>query len=701
LRKRLLRIGVGTSLAAFLYFSPLAEAQTVDETKLVRLGGNTRGEANAVNDRGRVDDSFALNHLLLQLKRSPEQEAAAQAFVEDLQDPQSANYHKFISTEEFGERFGAAAQDLHAVTNWLKSQGFTVNGMHPNGMIVDFSGTAGQVREAFHTEIHKLDVDGASHIANMSDPQIPEALAPVVEGVVSLHDFMPRPMVKARPKYTYTASGVTLEAVVPGDLQTIYNFNAAYAKNLTGLGQTIVVLEDSDMYSTADFTTFRSVFGLTKAYPSGSLAQVHPGGTVGGCLDPGANADDVETELDAEWASASAPNAAIVVASCADTRTNFGGFIALQNLISVKPYPSIVSISYGESESENGAASNAYINALYQNAAAVGVSVFVSAGDEGAASSDGGYASASHGVTVSAFASTPNNTAVGGTDFADAYDRTVSSYWGSTNGSNYASALKYIPEIPWNGSCASVLVAAVYGYSSTYGPNGFCASTTAKSQGWLEVVAGSGGASNCATGTPTQVGVASGSCQGYAKPKWQSVTGNPSDKVRDIPDVSMFASNGVWGHYYVFCYSDPARGRDGVPCTGAPSGWAGAGGTSFASPVMAGIQALINQHIGSAQGNVAPALYGLAGGCYTGSTSCPFNDVTLGDMDVNCNVGSADCYGTAATGRGSSSTSGGVLSTTSSAYKLAYGTTTGWDFATGLGSVNVYSLISAWPAAKP
>ena len=336
---------------------------------------------------------------------------------------------------------------------------------------------------------------------------------------------------------------------------------------------------------------------------------------------------------------------------------------------------------------------------MYQQAVAEGVSVFVAAGDEGAASCDAGATQATHGTGVSGFASTPYNVAVGGTDFGDTYARSNATYWNSSNTNVYGSAKSYIPEIPWNDSCASVLIANYLGYSTPYGSNGFCNSSAGR--GYLDVVSGSGGPSGCATGTPSTNGVVSGSCKGYAKPSWQSVVvGNPSDGVRDIPDISLFAANGVWGHYYVICWSDTRNG--GAPCTGAPSSWAGAGGTSFSSPIMAGIQALVNQKAASRQGNPNPVYYQLAASEYgtSGSASCTsvngmtpaagctFYDVTQGDMDVNC-TGSQNCY--VPSGRN------GVLSTSRSSYSKAYGTTTGWDFATGIGTVNAYNLVNNWP----
>ena len=666
--------------------------QTIVESRLHALEGNTRPEATADHDRGPVTHDFALDHMLLQLRRSPGQETAFDQYLEDVQNLKSPDYHQWLTAAQIGERFGPAAEDIQTVTRWLESHGFTVNNVQPSGMVIDFSGNAGEVAEAFHTEIHELEVNGQRHVANMSDPEIPEALAPAVAGVVSMHDFTPHSMRRARPEYTFTSGGTPYQTVVPADLATIYNLNPLFSAGVTGKGQTIAVIEDTDLYSSADWTTFRGTFGLS-SYSSGSLATVHPAPASGktNCADPGVNSDDVEAILDAEWASAAAPNAAIQVAACANTRATFGGFIAMQNMINASAHPSVISISYGECEAENGATSNAAINALYKQAAGEGISVFVSAGDEGAASCDAGASTATHGIGVSAYASTPYNVAVGGTDFADAYQGTTSNYWNTTNSSTYGSAKSYVPEIPWNDSCASVLLSSYFGYSTPYGATGFCNSSTANSDGLLVVAGGSGGPSGCATGSPSTSGVVSGSCAGYAKPSWQVATGNPSDRVRDIPDVSLFAADGVWGHYYVFCFSDPRNG--GAACTGAPSGWAGAGGTSFASPILAGIQALVNQKYG-AQGNPNPTYYHMAA-----TTTGVFHDVTLGDMDVNC-TGTTNCYDSTTTSsggrRGRSSSTQGVLSTSSSSYAPAYGTTSSWDFATGLGSVDATQLVNNW-----
>jgi hypothetical protein len=684
--------------------SPVLITQNVDESKLVALAGNIRPEANKQNDLGLAADSLSMEHMLLQLKRSPEQERELLQFIDELQIPSSPNFHHWLTAKEYGERFGLATQDLDVITRWLESHGLKVNVVYDNRTLIDFSGTAGQVRSAFHTEIHQLDVKGVKHFANMSNPRIPAALAPAIVGVVSLHDF--KPHTNYKPRSNYTIADLGEYAVVPGDLATIYNLNPLFTASISGQGQTIVVIEDTDVYAAADWTTFRSTFGLS-SYTDGSFTQVHPAPPSGAnnCTDPGVNpnGDDGEAILDAEYASAAAPSAAIELASCSNTST-FGGLIAIQNLLGESTPPAIMSMSYGECEAFNGATSNAAYNSAFKQAVTEGVSVFVSTGDEGAAncSADSGEPSDTFGIGVSGFASTPYNVAVGGTDFGDTFAGTNTTYWNATNSSTYESALSYVPEIPWNDSCASLLGAVYSGYSQTYGTTGFC---NGAGEANLTTTAGSGGPSGCATGSPSTSGVVGGTCAGWAKPSYQSVFGNPSDGVRDLPDVSLFAGNGIWAHYYVFCWSDPAQSANGsAPCTaGAPEDWAGAGGTSFATPIMAGIQALVNQKVGARQGNPNTVYYSLAATEYGASgdsscdstlgntvgSSCIFYDVTLGDMDVNC-LGTVNCYLPSGTN--------GVLSTSDSSYLPAYGTATGWDFATGIGTVNAANLANNWPS---
>ena len=677
--------------------------QNIDEAKLVMLRGNVRPEASAVNDRGAVPENFAMEHLLLQLQRPPELEKELQQFIDDLHDPQSPNFHKWLTAQQFGEKFGVAQQDVDNVTRWLESFGFKVNFVYPSLTLMDFSGNASQVRAAFHTEIHYLDVQGARHVANVSEPQIPAALAPAVLGIVSLHDFKPRGAHKMRvPSAAFTfpgKSGGTEYAMVPGDLATIYNLNPLFNSGVSGQGQTIALIENTNLFSTSDWNTFRSTFGLSSF--SGSLSTVHPGN----CANPGlVGGNEGEAILDAEWATAAAPGAAILMATCADTSSTFGGLIAMQNLINANSQPpAIMSVSYAACEVENGSSANAAFNSAYQQAVSEGVSVFVASGDDGAAMCDHGASAATHGITVNGLASSPYDVAVGGTDFGDTFAGTNSTYWNSSDSSTFASARSYIPEIPWNDSCASSLIAKFEGYSTSYGSGGFCNSPLGQ-QHFQTVVSAGGGPSKCASGFPSTNGVVSGSCQGWAKPSWQSVFGNPNDGVRDLPDVSLFAANGVWSHYYVVCFSD--LGNGGTICSGNPSGWSGAGGTSFAAPILAGIQALVNQSAGARQGNPNPVYYKLGAGEYGSSgnsscnssngntvgSSCIFYDVTQGDMDVNC-TGSNNCY--------TPSGFAGVVSTSNSSFQPAFSTRSGWDFATGIGTINAANLVKNWPGSNP
>jgi len=679
---------------------PVLVTQNIDEGRLVTLRGNTRPEANAKNDRGRVSDDFLMEHLLLLLRRSPEQERELEELIDELHDPSAPVFHQWLTAREFGERFGVSEHDRDAIKNWMKSNGLTINVEYPNHMLIDFSGTAGRIAEAFHTEIHHLNVKGERHIANMSDAKIPAALAPAVAGIVSMHDFWPHALYRLAPEYTAAVNGTTNYLVTPGDLATIYNLNPLFSEGISGQGQTIVAVEISDVYTANDWTAFRSVFGLS-TYGGGSLTQIHPAPPSGtnNCSDPGAvPGADLEASVDAEYASAAAPSAAIVLASCAETET-FGALIALANLLNQSSAPpAIVSMSYGECEAINGAASNAAFNSTFQQAVAEGVSVFVGSGDHATAGCDEFDPEALYGIAVSGFASSAYDVAVGGTDFGDTYAGSNSSYWAATNSTTYESAQSYIPEIPWNDSCASVLVAEFNDNSQTYGSSGFCNSSTGGD--FLNTVGGGGGPSGCATGTPTQGSVVSGSCAGWPKPSYQTVLGNPNDGVRDIPDVSLFAANGTWLHYYPICFSAD------VACSQAPSEWPGAGGTSFSAPIMAGIQSLVNQNAGSGQGNPNYVYYGLAAAQYGSSgdqacnstlgnsaaSSCIFYDVTQGDNDVPCLVAQdfdTDCY--------QPSGGYGVLSTSDTAYQPAYATATGWDFPTGIGSVNAYNLVTNWP----
>jgi hypothetical protein len=525
----------------------------------------------------------------------------------------------------------------------------------------------------------------------MSNPSIPAALAPAIEGVVSMNNFKPRPMNQRRTDFTFAGCGANCFSLVPGDFQKIYNVSPLLTAGITGKGQTVVVVEDSNAFGT-DWASYRTKFGLSSF--GGTFTTVHPN-SAGNCTNPGTNGNDLEANLDVQMVTAIAPGAHVELASCTDGNSfaTFGGLVAIENLVSAGSPPPIISMSYGVCEVLSGAAANAAFNSAFQSAAAAGVSVFVSSGDNAASvcarDFNGGDGVSFPGIGVTGWGETQYNVSVGGTDFEDLYNDLKgglpqSTYWKSVNSTTFASAKSYIPEIPWNNSCAGFLLYDIEGFSSATGASGFCNSSTGAD--FLSTVGGSGGPSTCAkgAGNPNFLFTENTTCTGYPKPSWQSgIFGNPADSVRDVPDVSLFAANGLWGHFITICYSDAVNG--GVPCTGSPSGWVGIGGTSASTPELAAMQALVNQKWNIRAGNPNPTYYKIAKTEFgaTGNktcfsinqtqtvSKCVFYDITQGDININCqhngSVYSADCFLP-------SGTTNGVLSTekiTSLAVKTA------------------------------
>lgn len=752
---------------------------SINDNKLVTLAHNTRPEAIPANDRGAVAGNTEIGGLELVLRRSPVAEKAFDKALSDLYNPKSASFHHWLTNAEIGTRFGMADADVNKIKTWLGSHGLHVQGISPDRTFMTFSGSAAELGSTFHTAIHKLTVNGVSHFANMSDPMIPAALTASVGGVVQIHDFYPHPMKVARfkptkgklkPNYSLSSGCFPAaptnrtvsftdecELVTPADLATIYDMKALFNAGITGQGETVVVVEDTDVYKQADWNIFRAVMGLS-GYTHGSFTQQHPTGTAA-CTDPGVlSGNDGEAILDADYASASAPNATIVLASCKDgtvSNATFGGLVAIQNMMVPANHPSIFSMSYGECETANGASANAAFNNTYKSAVAEGISIYVSSGDESSTSCDANQEFASHGIGVSGFASSAYDIAVGGTDFTDNSNpgnpNLWKQYWNASNGTGYGSAKSYIPEQPWNDACASEINAAFYtGSTLTYGKAGWCntpadaggSDTTNFAENFWSTGSGSGGPSGCATGAVLKAGIVGGTCAGWAKPNYQGGTtnvaatgsviapfaGEIADGVRDIPDVSLFAANGLWGHSYPYCDSDPNGAGTGVAgCTTAdPANWAGAGGTSFASPIWAGIQALINQKTNSTWGltntefyQIAATQYGANGNAACNSSGgsgagCAFHDVTAGDFNVvcyngnntgtkvppNCYFGTTQALGVVGVGSysGTNTAAGYIAPVT--AYHPTFKSSTGWDFTTGIGTPDVANLVAAFPGGS-
>src|SRR5690348_9025302 len=684
---------------------PSLVRQPVNDTQRVVLKGNVHPLARRENDFGLAPDSLPMSRMLLVLKRSPQQEAALARLLVRQQEKSSSDYHHWLTPQQFGQEFGPSDSDLQAVTDWLASQGFEINRVSNGRAVIEFSGSAGLVRQVLRTEIHQYAVDGKSYWANASDPQIPAALAPAVAGIASMNNFPRRPMDRPvglfsrskktgeiTPLYTivcpqgYTCSAPAYYALGPTDFATIYNVLPLWNAGTDGTGQTIAIVADSNI-NLQDVANFRSMFGLPPKPVNVILDGPDPG------IIPG---PETEADADAEWAGAIAKNATIDLVVSEDTEATAGFDLSALYIVDNNLAP-VLSESFGICESALGSAGNAFENVMWEQAAAEGITVLVASGDEGSAACDNpGYENAANnGLAVSGIASTPFNVAVGGTDFGN-----PSSYFNSTsNSTTKNSAKSYVPEITWNDSCARSGLATDCQSLSGFGQ---------------DLAAGGGGASNCALKD------ASGNCSsGYAKPAWQTGTGVPPDSVRDIPDVSLFAADGLNAAFYVVCSSDGSGfGGANGNCAASVStlDFVGLGGTSLSAPAFAGIMALVNQKAGERQGNANFVLYPLAAAAAQNGNDCASNTsavgkgscvlydtvngknasgttITPGNNSVACTAGSPNC-------NAPSGYPYGILTQAAGSATPAWTTATGYDLATGLGSVNAANMVNNWSSVS-
>jgi len=691
----------------------------VDDTKTVRLEGNVHPLARPANDQGALPESQPMTRMLLLLQRSTEQEMALRQLIDAQQTKGSGSYHAWLAPAQFGKRYGPSDADVQTVTDWLAKQGFQVSKVAAGRTVVEFSGNAGQVKTAFHTEIHRYVVNGAEHFANASDPAIPAALGPVVAGVVSLHNFprhskshlvgkFQRDMAtgQIKPLFTFTLTGSgsnqQLFGVGPADFAKIYNIPAS----ATGAGQSIAIVGQTNI-NIQDVRDFRTMFGLAANDPQIVVNGPDPGIIGPDTLVEGLFPDDEqEADLDIEWSGAVAPQAQIIFVTSetpltSTTLATNGVDLSALYVVDNNVAP-VMSDSYGTCEAALGTSGNAFYGGLWEQASAEGITVSVAAGDTGSAECDpapppADQNAATLGLAVDGFASTPFNVAVGGTDFDDFNNPTT--YWSTTNAANtQLSALGYIPEVPWDDStCAA-----------NYLANPAAAPCTSVDPSGLDLHAGGGGASNCATSTTTTC------TAGYPKPAFQSSL-TPADNVRDTPDISLFSSDGFNSSFYIVCQSD--ANVNGAACnlastvTPATQNFIGVGGTSAAAPAFAGIMALVNQATGQRQGNANYVLYQLAQTQFSNTSlncnssgftnpatpaaaGCVFYDVTKGTNTVACGGGSPNCSNSVVGGFGVL-TSGVGVDNGNPAFKAV----AGYDLATGLGSMNVAHLLANWTSA--
>lgn len=661
---------------------PLARiTETVDNAKLATLRNEVHPLIARSVDKGPVNGALQLDRLTLLLKRSDAQQQALTKLLAEQQDVSSPNYHRWLTPQEFGARFGVADSDIQQVTAWLESQGFKVDHVANGRGFIEFSGNAQQVASAFHTSMRQYSVNGEAHIANATNLSIPAALAPVVASVSSLNNFRSRPLhtniagrvtgtkgdAGSQPAITFDKNNQQ-HGLVPSDYAAIYNIQSVYNAGVTGSGKTIAVVGRSNI-NPATLANFRSLF-IPSSFNTGNNSTVLNGPDPGvlasvgvACTTQADCGERDEALLDNEWSSAVAPGATVKFVVSKSTNTEDGVNLSALFIID-NNLADVMTESFGSCEAQASQSDSDAVSSLASQAAVEGITYLVSSGDSGAATCANPNTAVAVGVnatpSVNILASSPFTIAVGGTEFnegctigVDGVTQNCSNYaqfWSASNAASnsatpFLSALGYIPENVWNEACPTATVGSVTG----------CGATNAN------LFAGGGGAS-----------------QFVAKPSWQklAIPGIPAADHRYLPDVSLTAA----GHdAYVVCFQD----TDCIPDpTSRTFNLSEVAGTSASAPAFAGIMALVVQKVGVRQGDAHTNIYTLAasqnyavcdGSNQSGapSATCIFNDVTVGNNAVPGQTG----YGT-----------------TSASFQAG----AGFDQATGLGSVNVANLVNQW-----
>jgi uncharacterized protein (TIGR03437 family) len=539
--------------------------------------------------------------ITMYLKPSASQQMALDQLLANQQNPASPDFHKWLTPEQYAERFGVGQSDVNMITAWLQSQGLQVDRVARGRAWIEFSGTARQVENAFHTQIHQYLEDGKLHYANSANPSIPAALSNMVLSLRGLNNYRLKPRNKLKglapggPKDT-TSRGE--HQMAPDDFAIVYDVAPLYTAGIDGTGQSLVIVGQTDI-NVSDIDAFRSMYNL----PAINLQQ-----HLVGRIDPGISQNDLpEADLDLEWSSSVARNASIIFVKSPDV------FTSLQDAVD-NVYAPVISMSYGVCEGAD-LIDLPSERQMAQQANAEGITWMVASGDDGAADcEDPNVLIAQDGLAVDAPASIPEVTAMGGSEFNEG----SGNYWSSTNTVNSASALSYIPEIVWNDTSLGGGLAA-----------------------------GGGGASIF-----------------FPKPVWQTGPGVPNDGVRHIPDLSLASSPDHDGYY--------------VYTGGSLQVY---GGTSVAAPTMAGIVSLLNQYLVSSGaqkqaglGNINPTLYRMAQ-----SSPGVFHDITAGNNNVPCVIGSPNC------------TTGAI----------GYNAGKAYDQASGLGSLDVSNFVHQWTSQAP
>lgn len=549
----------------------------------VRLAGHVPRWIADAADQGSVPAATPLTVTFV-LSRSPERQAAFTQLLADQQDTASASYHQWLTPQQVGQRFGPTQHDLDTLTSWLAARGLTSPEISPSGTFVAVHASAAAVSAALSTSIHAFATAGGTRLAATQDPALPATLAGIIQSVEGLSETLEQPSVhelapssqasaqprSVSPRYTYLS---TYHYVTPDDFATMFDLKPSYTAGFLGTGQRIAVIGRSRVVN-SDITQFESIIERGTNLPNVVLPNPN--------YDPGytADGDQAEATLDVSRVVGTAPLAQVDLVIVSSAGGGIGA--AAQYAVNTLNDP-ILNISFGSCENNRGASGVSYWDTLFAQAAAQGISVFVSSGDSGAAGCDlsGLAAPSSQVASINYICSSPYATCVGGTQLTDL---AASNYWSSYNDSLNGSALGYIPEGAWNEPAGT------------------------------------------SAGIPYPVLATGGGASAYiAKPAWQNGSGVPADGRRDVPDMSFPAAS---HNAYYTCYA-----TDGGDCS--QNRFALFYGTSAGTPSMAAITALINQRTGTRQGNLNPLLYQLA----ANSANNVFHDASVPTSGVyNCSA---------------------------------------------------------------
>jgi hypothetical protein len=572
--------------------------QELSAGPIVTLMGTLHPLTQRATDLGAVNSDMSMDSLTLNIGLSAAQQTELKALNEAQQDSKSAQYHRWLTQEEYGARFGLTDADLSKVTGWLEAQGFTVRAVANSRNAITFSGKAWQVESAFHTQLHQFQLDGVTQFANTTELRVPAALASVLLNVRGLNSFRLKPGIRSKPMPAYTigTNQGPMHFLSPGDWATIYNVDAIYSSGYTGSGTHVGVVGQT-YAPQADIDHFRSASGLPATHLTYKcISSAH-------CNDAAGTDTDgnlAEADLDIEWAGGVAKDATVdfIYASFADTTQDVSSALqyAIQSYTVSGSVVPVLSMSYSDCELNITASDAKLIDALGTQAGTQGQTILVAAGDSGAAGCDAhgdpANVPAKFGASAGVPGDSPHYTSVGGTYmFDDVYE---TGYWNEQL-NLVDSALAYIPEKPWNDTTQEGLAA------------------------------GGGGVSTL-----------------FPQPSWQPTPSNYSGTPgRFQPDVSFSAS---MHDGYMTCSQAGAAAGVGTPCSNGFLTSEGyffySGGTSAGTPSFAGMLTLLTQKFGK-QGNVNPTLYNLAADAKTYAKV--FHDIVDGNTLVPCVVGTTGC----------------------------------------------------------